>query len=521
MRKFSVLAALAVCLSLILIACGGTAPTNSPAPVSPTGTPAPTSAPATPTPFSDATATPVVLATVPVRPTNTLAPPTVTQITSPTARTTAANTPAPVPTQPAFVNTNGYQGKLSIIGLDFALYIDKLDGATPQAVVGTPGQNMQRGDVQLAQFPTWSPKGDKLAVISSNLKAGNLESGDVIIVNAATGTISKIIDKENLNGIYISWSPDGNFLTALMDNGNGLELLLFDTTKTPPARRKLLEGSAVYSAWANDSDTLYIHTRGNSGEVLARAKAKSPTAPLVSLGYSTGTTPTAGSLRLGGFRAPAFASDGTKLAYSVAGLSNNDREDIIIADVNGTEQGRVETAGVGAAFNWSPVNGQPLLAHSVKTQYQDVYDGIYLSDMSKPANNGKFESIKIISDEVIAFFWSPDGKKLAYVSVNDAGDTLFWNVYNFGDGKITRLVEWITSREQLQTLTYFDQYAQSDSVWSPDSRAIVFSGYDITARAGIGAAGGAQPDVFIVPAEGAGIGKKFSVGKGRLAFWAK
>jgi TolB protein len=502
-----------------LAACGGTAPTNTPAPASPTSAPVSPTAAITPTQAGDATATPVVLATVPVRPTNTLAPATAAA-QSPLATATIANTPAPVATVAPFVNSNGYPGKLSIIGNDFALYLNKLDGSAAQVVVGTPGQNVQRGDTQLAQFPTWSPKGDKVAVISSNLKAGMLDTGDIIIINAADGSVTKVIDKENYFGIYLSWSPDGNFLTVLADNSNALELMLIDTTKTPPTRRKLLEGRAVYTTWASDSDTLYIHSNGNSGEVLTRAKAKNPTAPLVTLGYSTGTTPAAGSLRLGGFRAPAFSSDGAKLAYSVAGLSGSDKEAIILADANGTEQGRIETSGVGAAFGWSPVSGQNLLAHSVKTQYQDIYDGIYLSDLSKPANNGKFEATKIVNDEVLAFFWSPDGKKLAYASVNDAGDTLFWNVYNLADGKLTRLVDWITSREQLQILTYFDQYAQSDTPWSPDSKALVFGGYDISARAGVGTSA-VQPDIFIVPAEGADVGKKFLVGKGKLAFWGK
>jgi TolB protein len=542
MGKSSFAFALAIFLTLMLVACGGSnvTPTvvqtaNSAQTTAPLQTAtatggqtqgsAPTSAAQPPTAIADATATPVVLAQVTLRATATTAatrPPSTSAATSAaTVAPTSGNSPTPAPTAPPFVNSSNLTGKLSIVGNDYAVYINKLDGSAAQAVLGVPGQDIQKGDTVAGQFPTWSPKGDKLAIIVSNLKAGTLDTADVVIINANDGSAFKLIDKSTTPGIFLTWSPDGNFLTVLADNGTALEFLVFDTTKSPPTKRKLLEGRAVYSSWANDSDTLYIHANGNSGEILARAKAKNPTAPLVSLGYSaSGTTPAAGTLRLGGFRAPAFAADGAKIAYSIAGASSTDKEDIVIADVNGTEQGRIETPGLGAAFNWSPVSGQQLVVHSIKTQYQDVYDGLFLSDLSKPANNGKFEANKISSDEVIAFFWSPDGKKIAYVSVNDAGNLLYWNIYDLASAKSTRLVEWISSREQLQILTYFDQYGQTDSVWSPDSKALVFSGFDASARAGLGSVA-LQPDIFIVPAEGADVGKKFVVGKGRLAFWGK
>ena len=82
----------------------------------------------------------------------------------------------------------------------------------------------------------------------------------------------------------------------------------------------------------------------------------------------------------------------------------------------------------------------------------------------------------LIQDNVIAYFWSPDGSRLAYVAPSRTEGALRWTVVNAADGERWPLVDFIPSRDQLTMFQFFDQYAYSHSLWSPDSRSLVFAG---------------------------------------------
>jgi TolB protein len=76
---------------------------------------------------------------------------------------------------------------------------------------------------------------------------------------------------------------------------------------------------------------------------------------------------------------------------------------------------------------------------------------------------------------VLAFFWSPDGQKLAYLELDDAADALRlrWHVW---DGTHSRAyATFVPTRTFLQAyLVFFDQYARSMTLWSPDSQAFAY-----------------------------------------------
>ena len=76
----------------------------------------------------------------------------------------------------------------------------------------------------------------------------------------------------------------------------------------------------------------------------------------------------------------------------------------------------------------------------------------------------------------MAYFWSPDGSRLAYVALSKKAGILRWTVLNVVNGERWPLVDFIPSRDQLTIFQFFDQYAYSHSPWSPDSRSLVFAG---------------------------------------------
>lgn len=495
--RFGWLMVLTLLLLGVLAACGDSS----------TATPAPKTTPATTAPATtivEATSTPVALANLP---TSTPAPTATAPITTGTLTTTPATTiaatlvPRPVPA--------GLPGKLSLIGNDGQLYLYKFDGKKPQLILGKAGDDPYKtGDGQIFTFPTWSKDGSKLAVLSSTFKTGTTVSSDIYVVSADGSNPYKVRDGAAAGGVYLNFSPDGSALTMLVGGGDALELQLADTSPTasakPPQTRTLSQGRPLYTSWSPDNDNLIIHTTNTGTETLSVLSTKNPNAKAVDLPGKPGS-----------FRAPAWSGDGQRLAYSVVAAKKGDPETLIIAGKDGKEQARLDITELGSpSFNWSP-DGK-ILVYATQSAPQSYYRSLYLTDGS---GGSKATSTRVLNGTVFGFFWSPDGKKIAYASINSNGNFFTWNIYDIAANKSTLLVEWIPTEATQQILGYFDQYAQSDSFWSPDSKYLVFCGWD---KAAIDqSASQDTPFVYILPTEGPTIGQAYIADYGELAFWSK
>ena len=81
-----------------------------------------------------------------------------------------------------------------------------------------------------------------------------------------------------------------------------------------------------------------------------------------------------------------------------------------------------------------------------------------------------------ITDNIISYFWSPDSSKLAYITPSSNKNALQLMILNINDGFVTSRMEFMPSIDQLTVFQFFDQYARSHSIWSPDSAHLVFAG---------------------------------------------
>jgi hypothetical protein len=84
-------------------------------------------------------------------------------------------------------------------------------------------------------------------------------------------------------------------------------------------------------------------------------------------------------------------------------------------------------------------------------------------------------TVEIVATEgVVAFFWDPDGRRLLYLVTGDDSE-LSWKVWE--DGVVDDYASFVPDASWLATfLPFFDQYAQSMSLWSPDGSAFAFPG---------------------------------------------
>ena len=101
------------------------------------------------------------------------------------------------------------------------------------------------------------------------------------------------------------------------------------------------------------------------------------------------------------------------------------------------------------------------------------------------------------TQDVIAFFWSPDSTRLAVASLrtdnssvpqtgiaaharrvqqgSQPGQPFQWTVVDVTTGTATLFAAFTPTEEEITRLQFFDQYAQSHRIWSPDGRYIVFA----------------------------------------------
>ena len=94
-------------------------------------------------------------------------------------------------------------------------------------------------------------------------------------------------------------------------------------------------------------------------------------------------------------------------------------------------------------------------------------------------------------DTSIGFFWSPDGECLLMLQLT--GSTGEVDVSVWRDGETTPLVRMTPPISFFQdVLQYFDQYAQSLQLWSPDSASVALPGQI-----------GEESGVWVIPTDGA------------------
>jgi TolB protein len=165
----------------------------------------------------------------------------------------------------------------------------------------------------------------------------------------------------------------------------------------------------------------------------------------------------------GGFRAPAWAQSGGRIAYASLGGGVSL---LSVRDLAG-QVTRIASSTTDLAFNWSPAGDWLAFASA-----DSLRPGIYQSlEVAHPDGS---ERHRLSQDPLVAFYWSPDGKRIAIVGVDSAAQSLTWSVIGV-DGKNGRTVaSFLPSSDFGFQLPFFDQYAQSTSVWSADGRRLVF-----------------------------------------------
>ena len=296
--------------------------------------------------------------------------------------------------------------------------------------------------------PIWSP--DRSLLAFSGLEAENqiyvarLDDGEVF--SSPTGTFS----------FYFSWSPQNEL--AILHNSNLAPELILDTTSL--RNESLADLVAVESG-----QPLYFSWNPNGGAFAAHIGVdRLLTNDLV------GST----SLDIdpGAFAAPNWTSRG------VLALNSDDpRQTLAFITPDGAA---TAIASIEGATNFVPnADGSRIAVQGLAEPSQFQSASLQAlptlpSNRLVVVNTDTGEFTRVTAAPAFAFFWSPQGDQLLVLDVVD-GPRARWSVWT--ESGLEELVRFSPDPSFFtDVVPFFDQYAQSVSLWAPDGSAIAFAG---------------------------------------------
>jgi len=317
------------------------------------------------------------------------------------------------------------------------------------------------GGPSVAYFqPTWSPSSEQLVWGRASQDEG-FSSG----VGDPQGEEAEAISMPD-NPFYFYWSPDGRWVGALHNAAEGnLDLELVDTESH--ASSVAANGAPFYFSWDQTGSQMVAHI-GDTGFQLITVDGEltdlGETGPVYQAPQWTG----AGVFHIRGADLILLQPDGPEeVVATVSGPST------FVSNREGTRVALLSVASGGVPAGLEAVAAIPL----GRVVVLDVGSG----------------EVETVSDkEAIGYFWSPNGESLLIFEPASELGTLELKVWH--EGATRDLATYQPPGSFFRdVLPFFTQYAQSISLWSPDSSSIAFTGI-VDGTPGIwvqGVAGGA------------------------------
>ena len=391
--------------------------------------------------------------------------------------------------------------RIAYIGSDGALYTIDPDGSDRKRLAGgaTNGNADERSRFSSYFWPTWSRDNRKLAVSQVTSAEGLGADSSIFSIATETGKSTRLFEAPAGSTQFIAegaphylyWSPDSTQLAFLALSGGSFNLYLSPAGR-PDASQAVISGAPLYLAWAGDSRNLFLHVSEG----------------LFILDLDTAQGPRLLTPRSITFRAPAWALGDTAISY-IARASHGFNV-LVLADPGGGNAREVVDVGERSAFLWSPGGDRVAIADAVDPTSL-YFESLRIVD---PVSG---DSLLLAEERILAFLWSPDATKIAYVAFDPSGNRLSWKIADPATGDVRKLADFLPSNDLFVYLLFFDQYAYSNSLWSPDSRQLTMSGQVfLTPDDGNGVAPGDR--VYVLDTEG--IEAPTAIAAGSLASWS-
>ncbi|MEX1020797.1 MAG: hypothetical protein WDZ49_14125 [Litorilinea sp.] len=368
--------------------------------------------------------------------------------------------PAPIQAAPG--------NRLVIQGTDGNIYTAAPDGS--DAIAYTTDASSRRLYFQ----PTWSPTGNDIAWSMVDQTATGLENRVLISDIAGTNLRQYALGAAPF---YFSWRPDGQQIAYLSNASTRgqttLALGLLDLTNPEAdAARTVAQGQPLYFSWDPTGARLLVHISETRIELLQNDDNDDD---------NPDGNPEAIANTNAGFPAPQWTPDGENIIYATA--TPRGRQ-LLLENLTSGEARNLTAYDARIAFDLSPRGDRLAYAISPANAASSALGPLYVVDVNTRSTR------ELTTAPVLAFFWSPDGEKLAYLATegveNDDTVQLRLRWYVWDGARSTGYDTILPSRTFLQSyLAFFDQYARSMTIWSPDSTAFAYAGINGDNRTGI------------------------------------
>jgi Tol biopolymer transport system component len=399
-------------------------------------------------------------------------------------------------------------GEIAYVGVDRRIYLTNRSGDRSMRLTDVP--DLPTTEL-LFDLPTWSPSGDQLAFMGFDSTSDGDGRSTIYVADFAQRRMdASYVSLEN-SPFYLAWEPTGervSFISATED-GSQLELQLV----SPDGRdyESVLTGRPMYFSWSPRGRFVAVHTggdaveggRGNKVSVLDMANRRRPVEQLI-------------EDEAGFFQAPSFSPAGRRVAAAVEDEEGNRRLNVYASD--GDRLATVSPLNEFVAFDWSPTGEQIAFIDGYNSPFGGVIGRFRLIDLTGSATtvgmNVQDQEAPITS--AAAFFWSPDGSKIAVLeTLPQPGSNevsryyLTLSIIDAETRQVRRVGPFVpTASFASQVVPFFDQYQRSTTPWAPDSSALVISAISPEET----------PAIYLIDLSDEQ--PQFSkVADGRLAFW--
>ena len=324
-------------------------------------------------------------------------------------------------------------------------------------------------------WPAYSPDGSQIACFG--VRSGAVpEASLYTLANDGVRMDEVWRMTESAAPVCESWSPDSRSIALLLQGEDELQLEIARTDR--PGRTVTIDrGAPLFWSWSPQASYIAVHTGGSSSIYddarLSIFRVDDECSRIVEL------TP-------GEFRTPAWSPDGKRLAY----IDGSDARGEFLSFYR-MEDGSIDVVQQvqgQTVMLWSP-DGRTLAVSQALGDSPHVYSGVVLVDVASGRS-------RVLDDsEIVSFFWSPCSSRIVTMAF-DARAGMQWSLLDVRDGGSRRLLgsTFYPSRELVYFSWFFDQFAASHPLISPDGSQLVFAGH-MGERAAVSARG--QSNVYL------------------------